>query len=238
MPEFAFKKFKIRQEQSAMKVNTDGILIGAWTNLDKAVKILDIGSGTGLISLMIAQRNPNAEILAIEPDKASYEESQNNFINSIYQERLKILNTSLQTYSISTNAKHTLIISNPPFFSNSIVPLDISRANARHTLTLSHLELIQGVKRLLEYDGSFDVILPYLSTEKFIDLAEQNDLYLQSKTDVYGKKSSKIIRNLMRFGFAKNNNVFFGTLEIYNDDKTGTYTQDYINLTKEFYINM
>ena len=155
---FRFKQFEIFQDKTAMKVGTDGVLLGAWSNLETGDNILDIGAGTGLISLMLAQRFPNSRVDAIEIDYDAFLQAKENFEHSIFSERLKIKNTSLQVYS--SDKKYDLIVSNPPFFTvNNSVDFD-ARKQARQQETLTFAELIEKSAKLLHKEGVASFIIP------------------------------------------------------------------------------
>ena len=214
-----------------MKVGTDGVLLGAWS---KAIEgnILDIGTGTGLIALMLAQRTQTALIDTIEIDEAASKEAQENFNNSNWKDRLTISNISLQNYQ--PNKNYDLIISNPPFFINATKAPKATRNNARHTDTLSFDELIDSVKRLLANTGIFSLILPLNEANHFIKLALQSKLFLNRKCLVKPNPSKSAKRVLMEFSFSERELVEEElTIETENRHE---YTKEYISLTKDFYL--
>jgi len=172
---FSFKQFTIYQDKCAFKVGTDGVLLGACADLSEAKNILDIGTGTGLITLMLAQRS-EADIVAIEPDNDSFSQACSNVAGSKWNNRIKIENTSLQNYDPGA-LRFDLIISNPPFFSDSLRNLDEGKADARHNDTLKNEELLAGVNRLLATGGRLQVIMPYIEGNIFIAEAQEYGLY-------------------------------------------------------------
>lgn len=230
---FKFKQFTIKQEDSLMKVGTDGILLGAWASTDKPQTILDIGTGTGLIALMMAQRYPQARVDALEIDKASAFEAMNNARNSPFINRINVAHTSLQTFVQQTPHRYDLIVSNPPFFNTGLV-----RNAARHTHTLPHEDLIIGVKKLLNKKGQFCLILPKKEGEDFIELANNYDLYLAEKVEVKPKPSKPIERLLLRFSNFKLNEIIENELILEEAGEVRVYTKNYTKLTKTFYLNM
>jgi len=230
---FKFKQFEIAQNKSAMKVGTDGVLIGAWTACNKATNILDIGCGTGLISLMLAQRNDAAVITGIEIEENAFLQSQDNFNNSKWSQRLSIIHTSLQVYQ--SNTKFDLIVSNPPFFSSSTKSVDSERNLARNTHTLPFKYLIEKSKALLDKNGKFIVIIPFDSKTKFCDLANNNNLFLNKICFIKGNISSPIKRIMMEFSFAKSELI---KEELTIEIDRNQYTKEYISLCKDFYLKM
>ena len=161
---FTFKQFTINQENSAMKVGTDGVLIGAWARtpdkVSDGMRILDIGSGTGLISMMMAQRFANADIDGIDIDKGACEDATNNVAHSPFAGRISIHNTSLQDFSKGSENVYDAIVSNPPFFVDSLKCPDRQRSVARHADTLPFSQLMHNAHRLLKADGIFSIIIP------------------------------------------------------------------------------
>ena len=233
MTAFKFKQFEIAQDKCAMKVGTDGVLLGAMTDCKKATKILDIGSGTGLISLMLAQRNDTAVITGIEIEKNAFLQSQDNLNNSKWSNRLSIIHTSLQNHSSET--KYDLIVSNPPFFTGSTQANNQYRKLARNTNSLNFKELIAKSKILLSKNGIFSVIIPFRRKEEFIKLALENNLFLSRVCNVKGTASSTTKRILMEFNHSKKT-ILQENLII--EKARHIYTDKYIDLCKDFYLRM
>ena len=164
---FTFKQFHINHSRCAMKVGTDGTLLGAWTSLPNPTrKILDIGTGTGLIAIMAAQRHPDAQICAIDIDADCISQAEENVADCPWSERIKLYHSPLQEFS--SEEKFDMIISNPPYFVDSLLSPDAQRSTARHTATLSFDELTEGVIRLLAPEGRFALILPPAEYERFL----------------------------------------------------------------------
>ena len=231
---FEFKQFRVEQGLSAMKVGTDGVLLGAWAKVNNAKHILDIGTGTGLIALMLAQRNSNARIDALEIDKSASKQASQNFENSNWKNSLSIINNAVQNYNPEN--KYDCIVSNPPFFENSYSAKGKERNIARQTESLSFPDLLIAVKRLLRKEGRFSVILPKQSLANFIQLAGKQSLFLNKITNVYPTKHSEIKRVLLEFSFI--DKVLEEDNLVIEPEKRHQYSAEYIKLTKEFYLKM
>ncbi len=233
---FQFKQFKVFQDKTAMKIGTDGVLLGAWATINDTVdKILDIGSGTGLIGLMMAQRS-NAEMIdAVELNENAYIQSVKNFENSPWADRLFCYHTSIQEFAKEIDEKYDIVISNPPFFDSTHKETTRDRAMARHTETLSYKDLLQSVSLLLEKKGLFATILPYEEEEPFLNLAKSHHLYPRRITRVKGNKNSKIKRSLLELVFEKQTPK---TNELTIEITRHQYTPEYIELVRDFYLKM
>ena len=155
---FRFKQFAVKNDRTAMKVGTDGVLLGAWCPVDGAQRVLDVGTGCGVIALMIAQRNSLATIDAIDIDHDSIEEAAYNFMNSPWPERLTAIEGDFN--GLDTGQRYDLIVSNPPFFTNGVLPTGEARTTARHTGALTYRQLIDGAMRLMTDGGSLALISP------------------------------------------------------------------------------
>ena len=229
---FKFKQFSIFQDKTAMKVGTDGVLLGAWADcLGK--DILDIGTGTGLISMMLAQRFPQSQIDAIEIDENAYYQAKENFENAPFHNRLSIYFTSLQAYE--TDKKYDLIVSNPPFFTvNDLNEFD-ARKQARQEETLTFSDLLKKTALLLNKDGLASFIIPYDRMLEFCEIAAENALKVSKTTQIKGNETSPVKRVLLEFSFQeKERKENLLTIEV----ERHRYTEDYINLTKDFYLKM
>jgi len=230
---FKFKKFTINQDKCAMKVGTDGVLLGAWVNCENANSVFDIGTGTGLIALMIAQRS-KARIDAIEIDKVASEQAQENVMNSPWAEKINIEHKSLQDFLIHCDIKYDLIISNPPYFQNSLYAPDEKRTNARHNSNLEFEDIICGALKLLNDDGVLSVILPYLEGAMFILKAVESGLYCVRQTNVLSNPGKEPKRLLLEFMKIKKPLVEQEIIIELN--KRHVYSDAYKNLTKDFYL--
>jgi len=231
--EFKFKQFTINQSQTAMKVGTDGVLLGAWTSCNSENLILDIGTGTGLIALMLAQKS-NAKITAIDINKDAFEQAILNFENSIWKNNLECFNVSFQDYSKNCDLKYDLIVSNPPYFSNSLKNINKAKSEARHNDTLLFEELVLGVQKLSHKTTRFNVILPFTEKDFFTDLCLKNLMYCNKITTIKPNFDKPPNRILMQFSQTQLN-LIEGILIIENN-KRHCYTEDYINMTKDYYL--
>ncbi len=219
-----------------MKVGTDGVLLGAWTSVDNnPTTILDIGAGTGLIALMLAQRCSAETIDALEIDDAAYEQCVDNFEASPWSDRLFCYHAGLDEFSKEVDDTYGLIVSNPPFYSENVSTGNSSRDIARQNLSLPFEELLQCVSVLLTENGVFSIIVPFKEEQSLIQMSKSFGLYPTRITRVKGNPISEIKRSLLEFGFheteASENEL---TIEIDRHQ----YTSEYQELTKDFYLKM
>lgn len=232
---FEFKKFNIKQDRCAMKVSTDAVLLGAWVNPGESSTILDIGTGTGVIAMMLAQKS-NAAITAIDIDKESTDQARSNVAESTFAGRIEVLHVSFQELAKTFGKKFGVIVTNPPYFTDSLKNTDETRTLARHNDTLSFEDLLSGVKKLLDEKGKFYVILPKNEALQFTEMAKTKGLYLSKRLRIRTrseKDSEK--RHLMKFEFKESE--FSESTLIIEGDAPRTYTPEYIELTKEYYVN-
>lgn len=229
---FQFKKFKIIQEKSAMKVGVDGVLLGAWVQINSAQRILDVGTGTGLIALMLAQRF-DAQITAIEIEEKAFQEAVINADLSIWSERVKVHHTSLQEFAKTNIPKFDLIVSNPPFFSQATRAAYAERTIARHNDLLPFPELISCSASLLNENGRLALILPVEAFDEIQHWTEINKLWLYRKTNIIPKTGKKVNRVMLELG-KKETVLVEDCLTMYNSD--GSFTEEYVMLTREFYL--
>lgn len=232
---FQFKKFSIAQDKCSMKVGTDGVLLGAWANTSGASRILDIGAGTGLIAIMLAQRNENAVVHAVEIDETACQQALKNMADSPFAERLSCLPISIQDYSFKKE-KYDLIVSNPPFFSGGTLSENSDRDAVRHTVKLPHGALLLSVQRLLNNTGKFAVILPFIEGLRFEEMAATYNLYCTRKTEVKPKVDKPIERLLLEFEKDKKEQIIDQL--IIQKEERNDWTDDYIALTGDFYLKM
>lgn len=234
---FHFKQFDICQDQCSMKVCTDGVLLGAWTNLENVSSALDIGTGSGVIALMLAQRSDELKhVVGIEIDQTSYEQARENAANCNWADRIAMIHSSIQDYTDDNDQSFDLIISNPPFFTGGTLSESQTKNDVRHTIKLPHGDLLRAVKKLMNPQGHFSVILPIMEGYRFIELAEQYGLYLIRKTRVFSRQDKPMERFLMEFSHENHGKPQVDDLVIHNDVNDG-YTPEYKNLTGDFYLN-
>jgi tRNA1Val (adenine37-N6)-methyltransferase len=228
---FNFKQFTINQDKSAFKVGTDGVLLGACADLAGVARILDIGSGTGLIAIMLAQRC-NAEITAIEPDNDSFSQCLENVRNCRWKERISVENIKLQDYQ--SDEKFDLIVTNPPYFSDSLKNPDPRESAARHNDLLPDDELIKGASRLMTEDGKLQVIMPYAEGNLFIAEASGYGLYCNSILKIRPLPAYEIRRVILSFSRQKiRPTEKFLTIE---QGKRHEFTEEYKKLLREYYL--
>ena len=229
---FQFKQFRIEQARAPMKVGTDGVLLGAWTNTEGANHILDVGTGTGLVALMLAQRS-TACIDTVELHKAAADDARENFANSPWNDRLTLYCDDFRLFQEYCNSRYDLIVSNPPFFVNSLKSADPDLAIARHTDTLSFEELIHGSKRLLKENGRLAVIIPSASFDEFRESARLSGFYLHKLVSVIPKTGKPTKRVLLEFSLLPG---YPETSELVIHKNLHGYTDEFIELTRDFYL--
>nr|WP_321358646.1 methyltransferase [uncultured Draconibacterium sp.] len=230
---FQFKQFRIEQRRSAMKVGIDGILLGAWADVHDCNTILDIGTGTGLIALMLAQRS-QAQITAIEIEKNAAKESAENVAASPWNNRVEVQNVSLQKFAAETTSQFDLIVSNPPYFQNSLKAGNESRSLARHTDSLPLADLAKLSAELLSVKGRLAVILPVDAALRFIELARLQKLYPVRFTKVSPYQQKDPHRYLMEF--SKHQQDWETNSIAIRKNPEGDYSDEFKFLCKEFYL--
>jgi len=230
---FQFKKFTIGQDQCAMKIGTDGVLLGAWSPLVNEVSILDIGTGTGIVALMLAQRSRAETIDAIEIDANAFEQAVVNFENSHWKDRLFCYHASFQEFSCEITDSYELIVSNPPFYTAEYKSKNTKRNKARFEESLPFKDLFKGVSKLLEKSGKFIMIAPYQEENKLIEMALTHQLQIQRICRVRGNEKAPIKRSLLLFGF-DNKKIVYESLVL--ETERHVYSKEYAALVKDFYL--
>lgn len=234
---FQFKQFSVKQDKTAMKVGTDGVLLGAWAPIsNNPFSILDIGAGTGIIALMLAQRTHAEQIDALEIDEDAYEQAVENFENSPWGDRLFCFHAGLDEFIDEPEDEYDLIVSNPPFYSEDYKTSNEQRDLARFQDAMPFEELIEAADLFLSENGIFAVILPFKEEKNFIALAKESELYPAKITHVKGTPTSEIKRSLLAFSRNENQEAEIDELVIEIDRHV--YTPEYIELTKDFYLKM
>jgi tRNA1Val (adenine37-N6)-methyltransferase len=230
---FHFKQFVVKHDRCTMKVGTDAVLLGAWVIVNDAKRILDIGSGSGVIALMAAQRTNDAQIDAVEIEKNDAEQARENVLNSPWPTRVFVHNVPVQEFTASK--PYDVIISNPPYFNNSQQPPDKRRHQTRHTVSLDYISLINAVLRHLKHDGKFDVILPFTEGLQFIDLAAQSGLFCSRKYSFRTRPAKPIERWLLEFSYQELP-IEQGEVVLY--EKGLEWSESYVTLTRDYYLKL
>ncbi|WP_298222043.1 methyltransferase [Flavobacterium sp.] len=234
---FQFKQFSINQDKTAMKVGTDGVLLGAWAPTEhQPYSILDIGTGTGLIALMLAQRTTAEQIDALEIEEEAYEQAVDNFENSSWSDRLFCFHAGLDEFIEEPEDEYDLIVSNPPFYAEDYKTENEQRDLARFQDALPFEDLVEAADLLLSENGILAVIIPYKDETRFIALAKDFDLFPARITRVKGTPTSEIKRSLLAFSRTTSEN--FPTDELIIETTRHQYTPEYIALTQDFYLKM
>ena len=230
---FQFKQFIVNQDKCAMKVGTDGVLLGAWASIKNAKKILDIGTGTGLIALMLAQRS-KAKIIGIEIDKDAANQAKENILKSPWNDRIEIIQNDFIDFLKNTHEKFDLIVTNPPYFENALHSPKNERTIARHNKQLNFELLISGVSKILNQNGVFSLILPAELEKKIENLCFEQDLFRDRICFIKPTHNKNPKRIMMEFG--RKRKMAEKTTLIIEDNERHKYSADYIALTKDFYL--
>jgi len=225
---FTFKQFEIQQSKDVFRVGTDGVLLGALANVSEASNVLEIGTGTGLISLMLAQRNSQAEFLGIDINEEAVNLTEQNFENSPFHSRLKNIHQDFKTFE--TDIQFNLIVSNPPYFESSNSEKD---KIARQTVELNFRQLISKSSTLLTENGIFSVIIPIEAGNDFIKIAAENQLFLIKRINIKGIENSKAKRLILEFSL---NEKPLEEQEFIIEKSPRQYSDQYLELTKEFHV--
>lgn len=236
MKPFHFKQFTIQHNKSTFKVGTDGVLLGAWGSVEDAQTALDIGTGTGLIALMLAQRNSILNIEAIEISKEAAQLASSNVLASPWNDRVRVIQQNILDFATNVDKQYDCIVTNPPYFNAGTISPKRSKQGSRHTLSFSHDNLLKVVNQLLKPSGRFALILPAIEGQQFIYKAKKDELHLNRLTQVRSKKDKVVERFLMEFG-KEPGKVTENELIIQYEERNH-YTPEYIDLTKDFYLKM
>lgn len=234
-PYFQFKQFTVYHDRCAMKVGTDGVLLGAWCDVSEARTALDIGTGTGLITLMMAQRNSDIVTDAIDIDASAIEQAKGNIAQSPFASRIRCSRMSLQSLKEHYPIKYDIIVSNPPFFVQSLKSPDKNRTLARHTDSLQMEELISIASGFLSDRGKLSVIYPHEYRELLIGLADSNGLYISRITNVYPTPSSLPKRVLIEFCKTEASPT---ESDLTIEKARHIYSDEFTALVREFYLKL
>ncbi|ADT69448.1 MULTISPECIES: tRNA1(Val) (adenine(37)-N6)-methyltransferase [unclassified Pseudoalteromonas] len=232
MSGFAFKQFKVEHDQCAMKVSTDGILLGAWADLSHANTLLDIGTGTGLLALMCKQRAPHLKVSAVEVDETAYQQALQNCQQSPWRD-ISIYHQPIQQFEAV--GLFDCVIANPPYFNHSLKGDNAARNTARHTDGLSFAELLGAFRHLSHQDSRFNLILPTTEAQLFITLAQQQGLYLNRLCQVQAMPNKPFSRSLMTFSYEQSE---ISTTKLCIRANDNSYTTEYQALCRAFYLKM
>lgn len=239
MEVFKFKEFIIHQDKCAMKIGTDGVLLGAWCSLENVPDtILDIGSGTGILALMLAQRSNASTIDAIEIDEDAFEQTVQNFELSDWGDRLYGYHASCKEFATEISEEgetYDFIISNPPFYTDNYQSNDLARNKARFTAHLSFEELLASVAKILSKDGKFAVIIPFKEEACFTSIAKKHDLHVHRRCRVRGNEKAEVKRSLLELSFLE---TTLKSEELIVEEDRHQYTDAYRYLVKDFYLKL
>lgn len=230
---FQFKKFKIVQDGCAMKVGTDGCLLGGWFDCSQSRNILDVGSGSGLIAIMAAQRC-NATVTGVEIDSDAAIQAIENVNNSPWSDRIRIINEDLLSYT--TAERFDTIVSNPPYFVNSLKCDNDARTTARHSDTLSNNDFFRKCKELLTEEGKISIIIPSDISTDWQEVAKSNGFHTSRITHIKTTPDKMAKRVLIEFSTCKPQEMFEETLIL--EKKRGVYSDEAQNILKDFYLKL
>ncbi|MCP1298059.1 methyltransferase [Chryseobacterium sp. S0630] len=228
MKSFTFKQFQIQQSKDVFRVGTDGVLLGALADVEHASSVLEVGTGTGLISLMLAQRNPQATFLGLDINEDAAKLTQLNFEHSPFHTRLENKFQDFKTFE--TEERFDLIVSNPPYFEESGSEKD---KIARQTVELNFRQLISKAVELLSENGIFSVIIPVEAGDVFISIGKENSLYLNRKVNIKGIENSKAKRLILEFSLQEKE---INESDFIIEKSPRQYSDQYLELTKEFHV--
>jgi tRNA1Val (adenine37-N6)-methyltransferase len=225
---FSFKYFEIRQSKEVFRVGTDGVLLGAMAGVENASRVLEIGTGTGLITLMLAQRNPQASFLGLDINEEAAALTKDNFKHAPYHSRLENIHQDFKTFE--TAEKFDFIVSNPPYFEESGSEKD---RIARQTVELNFIQLIESSAKILTEDGILSVIIPVEAGDIFTHTAAENDLFLIRKINIRGIENSKTKRLILEFSSTEKP---VSESDFVIEKSPRQYSDQYLELTREFHV--
>lgn len=231
---FFFKKFGMFHHRSTMRVGTDAVLFAQWVDVASSDNALDIGTGSGIIPLILAQKGVGS-VDAVELDSDSYEEANLNFSISVYSDRLSVVQNDVRDYAANNEKKYDLIVSNPPFYASDVKPIKEKKVMARHVSTLSFKDLLVAAKKMMKEDARFALVLPFYESRLFIKEAESLGFYLQKEfliSPIEGKEPNRVN---MQFVLNEVESVETVLFTIRNKDYS--YTEEYKEFLKDFYLD-
>lgn len=231
---FFFKKFAMFHHRSTMRIGTDAVLFAQWVDVKPSDVVLDIGTGSGIIPMILSQKGVG-RVDAIELDADSYEEARLNFSISVWNEKLNVINADIRNFAGEADEKYDLIVSNPPYYSSDVKPIKEKKVMARHVSTLSFKDLLLSAKKMMKDDARFAVVLPYYESRLFIKETENAGLYLQKEfliSPIEGKEPNRVN---MQFRLSKNDDVVTELFTIRNKDYS--YTEQYKSFLRDYYLD-
>ena len=231
---FFFKKFAMFHHRSTMRIGTDAVLFAQWVDVRPSDVVLDIGTGSGIIPMILSQKGVG-RVDAIELDADSYEEARLNFSISVWNEKLNVINADIRNFAGEADEKYDLIVSNPPYYSSDVKPIKEKKVMARHVSTLSFKDLLLSAKKMMKDDARFAVVLPYYESRLFIKETENAGLYLQKEfliSPIEGKEPNRVN---MQFRLSKNDDVVTELFTIRNKDYS--YTEQYKSFLRDYYLD-
>ena len=232
---FAFKQFTVMQDKAAMKVGTDGVLLGAWVDVSACKTILDVGTGTGLLTLMAAQRNADAHFVAVDIDRDAALQAEANFKLSEWQNRLRAVHTSLSAYADNSFRKFDCVMCNPPFFKNAFKSDRQARNTARHNDSLSYNELLNRSAYLTNAQGRLAVIVPFETEQEFLHLSSRHGFFLKRLMRIQPTPDKDFVRSLIEVSKCCVARPVPDCMVI-EDKGRHSYSDAYIELTKDYYL--
>jgi tRNA1Val (adenine37-N6)-methyltransferase len=233
-PAFRFKQFSVDDSGCAMKIGTDAVLLGAMASANTPARILDVGTGCGIVALMLAQRFPSAIIDTIEIDSYASKKAHQNFESSPWHDKLNVANISLQKFITSASAQYDLIVSNPPYFNSSLRNPDMAKTIARHDDELPLDDLFHGAFILLKRGAPLWIILPHESVQKAILTAISEKLFLNCQIDIVAVEGKNVKRSIL--GFTKEECIQYELSALRIKETNGNYSSDFTNLCKDYYL--
>ncbi|MCS7005683.1 MAG: methyltransferase [Cytophagales bacterium] len=231
---FQFKQFRVEHSKCAMKVNTDSCILGAFAHVENPCRILDIGTGSGVIALMLAQRYQNTLIDGVEIEPNAAHQAKENFARSLWADRLYVWNESIQEYAKTREHHYDMIVSNPPYFTNSTPCRDSSSNVARHSIHLTQYDLAKCVQRLLTSSGRFFVIFPVYIATQFEQIAQKFQLFSHTRLFIADNPTRPYNRVISVYSKKRTSYVQEKYLEI--KERDGNYSDDFISLMKPYYF--
>ncbi len=230
---FRFRRFSLHHHRSTMKVGTDAVLLGIWTDVSNVETALDIGTGSGILSLLLASRC-EVTVDAVDIDRDSVQEAKKNFSNSPFKNQLHVYHDDFVHFASVNKKQYELIVSNPPFFVNDLPSEDKKKTLARHTQSLQYYELIKGTAQLLKTQGRFCLVLPYYESQNFVTIAKTVGLCLQKQMLIFPKFCKEPNRVNLQLGFQHKK---LNTEKFIIRNENNSYTGQYVNMVKNYYIS-